>query len=467
MALLRFDRGTLVLDGLSAAEDAACAAQPPYGFLMDPRVGHYRAPAYRYRTAVASLRERGISLSDRAPAYRRLRLQVAVAPVSPYPHQQEALAAWEARERRGVVVLPTGSGKTYVAEAAIARTGRSTLVVVPTLDLMTQWYDRLSTAFAPTEIGLIGGKFYEPRDLTVTTYDSAYMHMDRLGNRWGLLVFDECHHLPGQSYVYAAEFSLAPYRLGLTATLERADGRHTLLEDLIGPTLYQKQIRELSGDYLAAYTVRRLKVSLTAQERAAYEEARAQRNAFLREAGIVLGTQAGWHAFVRASATSSAGRQAMLAHQAMRRLALGTEAKLRALDGLLRQHATDRLLVFTHDTATAQTISRSFLLPSISHQTDAKERRALLEGFRAGTYRALVSAQVLNEGVDLPAANVGIVLAGSASVREHVQRLGRLLRRVQDKEAILYEVISQNTMEEGASRRRRQHDAYRQGTAGD
>jgi superfamily II DNA or RNA helicase len=461
MASLRFDRGTLLLDQLSPAEASAFEREPPYAFLMDPRVGLYRAPAHAYRAAIAALRARGVAVTDRAPAYRRLQLTVAVAPAEPYPHQQEALAAWEARDRRGVVVLPTGAGKTHVAEAAIARTARSTLVVVPTLDLMTQWYDRLCTAFAPVDVGLIGGKFYEPRELTVTTYDSAYMHMDRLGNRWGLLVFDECHHLPGPSYVYAAEFSLAPYRLGLTATPERADGRHTLLDDLIGPTLYQRGIRELSGDYLAAYTVRRLMVTLTPQERAAYEQAREQRNAFLREAGLTLGTQQAWRAFVRASATSQAGRRAMLAHQTMRRLALGTEAKLRALDGLLRQHAHDRLLVFTHDTAMAQAISRAFLLPSVTHQTDAKERRALLEGFRAGTYRALVAAQVLNEGVDLPAANVGIVLAGSASVREHVQRLGRLLRRVDDKQAILYEVISQGTLEEGASRRRRQHDAYR------
>src|SRR5579859_2372283 len=284
MALLRFDRGTLLLHGLSAAEAGEFAQTPPWGFLMDPRVGLYRAPAYRYHGAVGRLRERGITLHDRAPAYRRLRLNVAVAPAAPYPHQQEALAAWEASARRGVVVLPTGAGKTYVAEAAIARTARSTLVVVPTLDLMTQWYDRLSTAFAPLELGLIGGKFYEPRDITVTTYDSAYLHMDRLGNRWGMLVFDECHHLPGPSYVYAAEFCLAPYRLGLTATPERADGRHTLLDDLIGPTLYRRQIRELSGDYLAPYTVRRLKVNLTPEERSAYEEARAVRNAMLREA---------------------------------------------------------------------------------------------------------------------------------------------------------------------------------------
>ena len=461
MATLRYDRGTLVLDRLSPDETKDLLLLPPRGFLMDPRVGLYRAPAYRYRDVVTHLRDRGLTLVDHAPAYRRLRLALTVTPVTPYPHQQEALASWEAHQRRGVVVLPTGAGKTYVAEEAIARTARSTLVVVPTLSLMTQWYDRLCTAFAPLEIGLIGGKYYEPRDITVTTYDSAYLHMDRLGNRWGLLVFDECHHLPGPSYVYAAEFCVAPYRLGLTATLERADGRHTLLQDLIGPTLYERQIRELSGEYLAPYTTRQLKVTLSTAERAAYEEARSQRNAFLQEAGIRLGTQAGWRALVRASATSSAGRQAMLAHQTMRRLALGTEAKLRALDGLLRQHVGDRLLIFTHDTAMAQAVSRAFLLPSLTHQTDVKERRSILEGFRDGTYRALVAAQVLNEGVDLPAANVGIILAGSASVREHVQRLGRLLRRAEDKQAILYEIVSQDTLEEGASRRRRQHDAYR------
>ena len=290
MAVLRFDRGTLVLGNLTEDEGQDLSHTPPRGFLMDPRVGAYRAPAYVYSMAVAHLRDRGIALTDHAPAYRRLALRLAVTPTSPYPHQQEALDSWQAGQGRGVVVLPTGAGKTYVAEEAIARTGRSSLVVVPTLDLMTQWYDRLSTVFAPQEIGLIGGKFHEPRDLTVTTYDSAYMHMDRLGNRWGMLVFDECHHLPGPSYMYAAEFSLAPYRLGLTATLERADGRHTLLADLIGPTIYHKSIRELSGEYLAAYTVRRLSVTLSPAERTAYEEARTVRNAFLRDAGIRLGT---------------------------------------------------------------------------------------------------------------------------------------------------------------------------------
>ena len=86
---------------------------------------------------------------------------------------------------------------------------------------MNQWYDLLCAAFDKT-IGLIGGGYYEIEYLTVTTYDSAYRHMDRLGNRWGLIIFDECHHLPGEAYSHAAQMCLAPYRLGLTATPERA-----------------------------------------------------------------------------------------------------------------------------------------------------------------------------------------------------------------------------------------------------
>ncbi|MCA9070813.1 MAG: hypothetical protein KDA84_17910, partial [Planctomycetaceae bacterium] len=68
--------------------------------------------------------------------------------------------------------------------------------------------------------------------------------------------------------------------------------------------------------------------------------------------------------------------------------------------------------------------------------------------------------KVLNEGIDVPSANVAIVLSGSGSVREHVQRLGRILRRAKDKQAILYEVVAEETGEEFTSSRRTQHSAY-------
>src|SRR5207249_8791605 len=111
--------------------------------------------------------------------------------------------------------------------------------------------------------------------------------------------------------------------------------------------------------------------------------------------------------------------------------------------------------------ATVYQIARRFLVPAITHQTKIKERKTVLERFHSGDYPVIVTGQVLNEGVDVPAANVGIVLSGTGSVREHVQRLGRLLRKLGDKQALLYEVVTRNTAEEYTSERRRQHGAYR------
>jgi superfamily II DNA or RNA helicase len=132
------------------------------------------------------------------------------------------------------------------------------------------------------------------------------------------------------------------------------------------------------------------------------------------------------------------------------------------LEGLLRQHGKDRVIIFTNDNETVYRISRTFLLPAITHQTDVKERKEILQRFNSGAYPAVVTSRVLNEGVNVPDANVAIILSGTGSVREHVQRLGRVLRRKEGKRAVLYEVITERTVEERVSGRRREHDAYRQ-----
>ncbi len=452
MAVLIFRSGTIELSGFSKSDEL------PKALTWDARSGIFRAPALAYAEVVLGLRKLQIAYEDQARAYPELS-QGLVVRREPRPFQIEALAAWEKARARGVVVLPTGAGKSHVAVMAIDARRRAALVVAPTLDLVRQWYDLLRRSFG-TEVGIVGGGSHDVRPITVTTYDSACLHMEHLGARFGLIIFDECHHLPGPSYALAAELSLAPFRLGLTATPERADGLDSRLETLIGPTLYRKDIVELSGRYLADYEVERIDVELTEDERREYDAERAIYLEFVRGQGIRFDHPSGFGQFVMRSAQSAAGQRAMRAYRRQRELALASSAKLEYLEHLLSEHRHQRALVFTQDNATAYAVSRRFLIPVITHQTKIKERSEILERFSAGDYRAVATSKVLNEGVDVPDASVAIVLSGSGSVREHVQRLGRVLRRQGDKRAILYELVSSRTNEAGTSERRREHSAY-------
>jgi superfamily II DNA or RNA helicase len=451
---VRFEDGTLVVDGLPL--DAL-----PDGFQHDPRIGLPRGPACAYHPLVTLLHRQKLPYDDVARKYAALRRPHASAR-APRPYQAQAIAAWRRSGRRGTVVLPTGAGKSFVAELAIADADRSALIVAPTLALVGQWYDGLKRAFGGA-IGVVGGGAFDVQDLTVTTYDSAWMHMARFGDRFGLIVFDEVHHLPAASFARAAEHAIAPFRLGLTATLERDDGAHERLDSLVGPVVHRMEITELAGEFLADYTTEHLTVWLSEEERASWDEHRARFRAFVDGNGLSLGGANGWTNFLRVAGRSEEGREALRSWRQARRILQGTEAKMRMLDELLRTHADGRCLVFTSDNATAYEVSRRLLVPVITHHTDVRERSELLAAFSEGRIRTIVASRVLNEGVDLPSADVAIVLSGTATVREHVQRLGRILRKHGDKQATLYEIVCAETDEEHASRRRRDHVAYRHG----
>jgi superfamily II DNA or RNA helicase len=348
---------------------------------------------------------------------------------------------------------------------------RSTLVVTPTLDLVRQWYDGLLATFG-APVGIIGGGEYDVRPLTVTTYDSAYLHMENLGARFGLLVFDECHHLPSPSYSLSARLALAPFRLGLTATPERdawatrrlvpeSSGDDSALDELIGPIVYRKDIVALSGDYLSSYETVRVVVDLSPAERAEYAAERALYRQFLDANGISMASPHGWTEFIIRSSRNAEGRRAFEAYRRQRAIAFTAPAKLDYVERLLHQHRRDRAIIFTQDNATVHLVARRFLLPAITHQTRVSERSEILDGLAQGRYTAIATSKVLNEGVDVPEANVAIVMSGSGSVREHVQRLGRILRKRDGKRAILYELIADGTSEAFTSQRRREHIAYR------
>jgi superfamily II DNA or RNA helicase len=450
---LTFSAGTLELRGVEGPLPALPAA------LWDPRTRTLRSEASAYADVVRALVRDKTPYVDHARAYTELSHGLVIQR-EPRPYQAEAIAAWERARGRGVVVLPTGAGKTQVGLMAIDRKRRSTLVIAPTLDLVRQWYDTLRHAFG-VEVGVIGGGEYRVLPLTVSTYDSAYLHMENLGARFGLVVFDECHHLPSESYAFAARQSIAPFRLGLSATPERTDGRESRLAELVGPEVLRREIVHMSGEYLAEYETERIAVELAEEERGEYESERAVYLAFARSRGVNFGSPDGFREFLMKASRGEEGRRALQAYRRQRELAFAAPKKLDYVAHLLHVHRRDRVILFTQDNATAYRISELLLVPAITHQTKVSERSEILARLHEGTYNAVVTSKVLNEGVDVPSANVAIVVSGSGSVREHVQRLGRILRKHGEKRAILYELVTAKTSESFTSERRREHSAYR------
>jgi superfamily II DNA or RNA helicase len=377
--------------------------------------------------------------------------------LTPRPYQEDALTAWRAEGCRGVVVLPTGSGKTLVGAMAIAEVELATLVVVPTIDLLRQWQRALAEALgrSPEDIGVYGGGAHDVQPITIITYESAALHPELL-RRFGLLIFDECHHLPAQTYRQIAEGAATPQRLGLSATPERADDEHLALERLIGPEVYRRAPDELAADrYLASYDEQQLTVALSPEDAARYEEARAAYSNYLRQRHIIITSPADFQRKILwASARDTEARAAMLAWREARSLAMNAPAKFALLEELFARHAGERVLVFSEYNTLVDEVSQRFAIPQITHKTVAEERRLILERFREGRYMRLVTGRVLNEGVDIPDCGVAIIVSGNATRREYIQRLGRVLRPKETR-ATLYELVTEGTTEERVSERRR------------
>lgn len=444
---IQFDRGTIVCSDLP---DWIQRAAPP-GLVWDPRTKSFRAPAHRYPELRDFLRGREIRFTDQVSGATALAPERNCPPLRPY--QDASLQAWDLARRRGIVALPTGSGKTRVALAAIAHCGVSTLCMVPTRILLAQWHRELTTALA-VEVGCYGDGERDLAPVTVATFESAYRHMHRLGNRFGLLVVDEAHHFGSGLRDEALEMCTAPWRLGLTATPPCEPAARSRLERLLGPAVYRLAIADLTGGYLAEFEQMTLTLNLGQEERALYDTEVAEVRPACR-AFFARFPAATWRDFVRESNRTSQGRRAIAAWRRARRLVAFCAAKQRVLGSLLHHHRDARVLVFTADNESAYAIARRHLVMPITCDIGRKERAIALERFGAGKLRVLVSARVLNEGFDVPSAEVAVIVGGGQSERQHVQRVGRLLRPAPNKRALIYELVIAGTHEVAQARRRR------------
>lgn len=456
-AVLNYDNGTIRIKGIGHIPFAT----------FDPRTNALRAPALYYNDIIKYMRASDIEFDDYV-------LDLIASPhleakgVVLRDYQQKALHNWMKAGMKGCVVLPTGAGKTIVGVKAIEKINSSSLIVVPTLDLMDQWVSVLSKHFN-MEVGKLGGGDDSIQALTVSTYDSAYIRASTLGNKFSLVIFDEVHHLPAPGYRSIAEQLASPFRLGLTATIEREDELHKELPKLVGGLVFQAAPSDLAEQrHLAPYTIERRHVEMLPEEILEYRKNYGRYQFCIAKLGFRMNYPNAFRRLIMMSGRSKLARDAILARNKAMNIALNSKAKFDELRKILGERKGEgkgkgegeeggvKTIIFTQHNSLVHDISNKFLVPYITHKSRKDERQDILKGFKEGRYTAIVTSKVLDEGVDVPDAELGIIVSGTGSSREFIQRLGRLLRpKEQEKGARLIEIVSMQTREIGTSSRRK------------
>ena len=334
-------------------------------------------------------------------------------------------------KRSGVYVGPPGSGKTVAAIATIAAVGGETLVLVPSRELAGQWRTELleHSTLDPADVGEYHGGRKELRPVTIATYQTAGMDRHRSlfdSRRWGLICFDEAHHITAPVFSRSAELQ-ATHRLGLSATPVRETGSEEEIYTLIGPPI--------GADWDALFEA-----------------------GFVQEPEVEIRYVPWRDEMARNAYVSADGRE-------RRRLAAENPAKIEETRHLLAAHAGKKALVFVEYLDQGEAIASALDVPFVSGETPHHERNRLFERFRqdhdaagsgADPLDTLVVSRVGDEGIDLPNAELAVVASGlGGSRRQGAQRAGRTMRP--SGSALVYVLATRGSAEEEFAQRRMRH----------
>ena len=428
---------------------------------LDTQDNLLRAKPMYFFDIIKQLKDNGVRVSYNLPDWSLSRTDFNIN-FKLRDYQKDAYEAWIRNNYRGVIVLPTGSGKTIIGLWSIQDVRQKTLIIVPTIDLLYQWKEKIKAMLGYSDVGIFGAGEKEIKNITVTTYSSAYLNVEQLSDKFGLIIFDEVHHLPSEKYAIIAESLLAYKRLGLSATPERTDNLHLQLETLVGPIVFRlapKTLREKG--FLAEYEIKRIYVDLPPDIAEEYKKYRNLYLSYAKRLGLDFSVDPfmRFEQLIRFSGKSKIAHNALVALEKSRKIALNADVKIQKLNHLLNLHKQDKVLIFTRYTDMVYRISATFGIPLITHKTTPSERKKTLSAFKEGQITKLVTGEVLDEGTDVPDANVAIIVSGTGSQRQYIQRLGRILRPKEER-ALLYELITRTGFEIMVSKRRYRSDIF-------
>ncbi|MCG3108805.1 ATP-dependent RNA helicase SrmB [Metallosphaera sp. J1] len=413
----------------------------------DPRDRVYRTRPFYYHVLRRILESEGLRVKRLELAQDRFSLRVTA---NLREYQLEAVRAWKENGYRGVIALPTGAGKTLIGVQGMSMLGLPTLIVTFTNEQLRQWEETIRRfTTGEVEVGLYYSRKKQLAPITITTYQTAIKHMDELSS-FQFLIIDEAHHLPAEKFREIALSCVAQYRMALSATPYRSDGKHVELFRLMGGLVYQRGVEELVAQgYLAQFRVLRIKIPLTLEERVEYESLMRKFRSLSEGRPILEIVKIAKEGEVKAI-------EALKVYNRIRYLIGLTKGKLSKIREIVENERGKKVVIFTQYVEHAELISRVIGGYMLTGQMSKKDREEVLEKFKQASSGVLVLTTVGDEGLDIPDASVGIVVAGTSSKRQYIQRLGRLLRNNSgNKVAILYELIAKGTSEEYQSKKRR------------
>lgn len=372
-----------------------------------------------------------------------------------YVWQQEALQRWRDNRYRGIIDAVTGAGKTRLAVAAIdehQKSGGKTVVLVPTIVLLHQWVAVLDGALPGVRIGRVGDGLHDDldrNDVIVSVIASARNRAFLLRGAAGLLVVDECHRSASDKNQEALDDRFER-RLGLSATHERLDSAHeTVLLPYFNRVVYTLTYeRAIEDGVIANVRAAFVGVSFTDEEMQQYQKIAKNLTTTRRTLIRTFGCRAAPFSLFLDDVLRLTRSGPMKASMAANRwltlwrekkaLLAETPAKIEAITALTATFDdADRTLLFTQSIASANALALSLTeggRPTKAHHSDLStdERDEIMNAFADGRVRILASVQTLEEGVDVPEADVAVIVASSKQRRQMIQRMGRVMRRKTD-----------------------------------
>lgn len=368
----------------------------------------------------------GFPVDDRIPLSRGERVEMDLSGTfSARDYQESAVNSFLGNGERGTgfgtIVLPCGSGKTIVGILAMARLKTRTLILCPNVQSVHQWIReiRTKTNIADDMIGEYSGDVKEMKPITVSTYQiltyrkpgtEEYAHFSLLRDgRWGFIIYDEVHMLPAPVFRITAELQ-SIYRLGLTATLIREDGREDEVFSLVGPKRYDSPWSELAQrGYIAEAYCHEIRVPLMEEDEVGY---------------------------------------ALASKREKYRIASVNRRKLDIVEGLVQKHSEDSIIIIGQYIEQLEEVGKRFSWPIVTGKTSNKVRDEIYQKFRNKEIRVLIVSKVANFAIDLPDCSVAIQLSGTfGSRQEEAQRLGRILRP-KERPSHFYTIITEYSEEE-------------------